>query len=377
MKRALVTFVVCFAGVFLALQANIWLQKSGGNEPLKQPWVESTLVAEPSQAAALGVDFREPARKLLRSVVSVEILSRDWNLFGERIVSPSGAGSGVVISKDGYVVTNNHVVRGADIVRVQLVDKRVFDAKVVGVDPRADLAVLKVNATNLTPAELGTSSGLSVGEWVLAAGNPLGYDNTVSVGVVSSLGRTFEAGQGRGANVMVDMIQTDAAINQGNSGGALANSRGQVVGINTAIASIGGGSIGIGFAIPVDRVKRVVADIIAYGRVRYGSLGVTTHPRSAFVLNYRDTRAELQGLHGSEPPREGMVVDSVASDSPAYKLGIRRFDVLLSINGQAVNDMAALRKITMDKRPGEKVSVKYWSKGQTRTGDVVLADLGA
>ena len=212
------------------------------------------------EVAGAPFDFSAAAKKASPSVVSVDQY-RDVprGLFSDEVTTrKTGTGSGVIISDSGYIVTNNHVVSGAKQVRVRLDDGRAYDAKVLGTDSRSDLAVIKVDAKNLHAIEIGSSKDVQVGQWVLAVGNPLGFDDTVSVGVVSSLRRNLAVGdQG-----MVDAIQTDAAINAGNSGGALCNSQGQLIGINAAIASTNGGSIGIGFAIPVDRVKTVVDDIV-------------------------------------------------------------------------------------------------------------------
>lgn len=325
---------------------------------------------EPGTAPALP-DFRTAAKRVTPSIVSVDTMSERQTWMGDTVVVPSGSGSGVIISKSGYIMTNNHVVQQTTAVKVHLADGRAMDAKVIGTDPRSDLAVLKVEADNLVPIELGSSTALQVGDWVMAVGNPLGYDNTVSVGVVSSLGRSLPT-EGQGA--LVDAIQTDAAINPGNSGGALCNADGQLVGINTAIATPSGGSVGIGFAIPVDRAKKIVDDIVKFGRAKRGILGIETDPRSG-LLKIARARQELAQLTGAEPPSDGILIRNVGSESPASKAGMHQYDVLLSIDGKKTTEPIDFIKAMIDKKPGDKVSLKFWSKGEVRTAQATLVDL--
>jgi len=326
--------------------------------------------AEPAvtaQTVAAPFDFRVAVRRVMPAVVSVDRLERFVNFWSDEVrVRPTGTGSGVIISKDGYILTNNHVVEDADVVQVRLPDKRVLDAKVVGTDPRSDLAVLKIDAPNLVPAVLGSSAALEVGEWVIAVGNPLGYDNTVSAGIVSNKGRTLALG---GRTVLLDAIQTDAAINQGNSGGALANASGEVVGINSAIITPNGGNVGIGFAIPIDRAKRIVSDIVRFGRVRYGSLGVVVYPQGGLLAVPRVRRVIAQEL-GVEPPSYGLLVREAVGSGPFGPL-----DVLLEVNGKRMEEPTDLTVALADKRPGDTVRVRVWSKGKTQDLNVTLKDL--
>jgi len=277
----------------------------------------------------------------------------------------------VIISQKGYILTNNHVVENAAAVSVRMADGRSLEAQVIGTDPRSDLAVLKISAANLVPAEMGDSTRLEIGEWVIAIGTPLGYANTVSVGIVSSLNRTFTTGR---QSALVDSIQTDAAINRGNSGGPLANAAGQVVGINTAIVSDTGGSVGLGFAIPIARAQRVVNDIVQYGHVRYGELGAYIVQRANF-LNVEEVRTELKEAVGAEPPNHGLIIRDVRPSSPASTLGLQSLDVLLEVDGKQLDDPVDLTKALIDKRPGDKVQLKYWARGTVKSANIVLAEL--
>lgn len=384
MKKALVIFAACLAGTFCALQLNTYMEKRSSLNELAGPRESNLLLrGEPAQAANPSAsaipDFRSAAKKVLQSVVSIETRGtiRRWMTYE---TTDLGQGSGVVITGTGYIVTNNHVVRNpqsgqvAEEVRVHLPDKQVVKAKVVGRDERTDLAVLKVDGQQLTPVELGDNRQLEIGEWVIAAGNPLGFDNTVSVGVVSSLNRQVDLGRGDGQFVLLNAIQTDAAINPGNSGGALVNARGQLIGINTAIASQTGNSIGIGFAIPVDRVKRITNDIIKYGHARHGQLGVQTYMRPGLLAD-EDARAELSQLAGATPPDYGLIVQDVSAGSPAGLAGVSQFCVLLQINGQKLNDSIEFYKALADKVPGDKVELTFWKKGQILKKTIELADL--
>lgn len=323
------------------------------------------------EETAAPADFRTPVAKISPAVVSVDRFDQITDFFGEsRGEQQTGTGSGVIISADGYILTNHHVVANADRVQIRMSDERTSSAKVVGTDARSDLAVLKIEEKNLTPAVLGDSAKLEVGVWVIAIGNPLGYSNTVSVGVVSNLNRSLQTSR---ETMLVDGIQTDAAINQGNSGGALANIRGELVGINSAIATNSGGSIGLGFAIPINRAKRVVEDILKFGRVRYGTLGVTIVDRPG-LLQLAYARQQIERFAGSAPPKDGIVVRSVAPGSPGEKMGLQEVDILMKVDAMELKLPIDLTKALIDKRPGDKVRLTYWSKGQTKTVEVVLSE---
>ncbi len=276
------------------------------------------------------------------------------------------SGSGFIVSKDGYILTNNHVVDESNQVTVRLLDRREFKAKVVGTDPNTDLAVLKIDAKNLTPAPLGSSTAARVGEWVLAVGNPLG-DNltfTVTSGIISAKGRTL-ALPGQSDRSIQDFIQTDAAINPGNSGGPLVSVRGQVIGVNSAIASQTGFYSGYGFAIPIDLARKVMDQIIANGRVNRAALGVS-------VQNATANDAAYVGL----PDIRGVLVQDFTEDSPARKAGMEPGDIIVAVDGKPVEYVGQLQQQVGFRKAGEKVKVEVARKGGARkTLEVQLQEI--
>ena len=253
-----------------------------------------------------------------------------------------GQGSGVVAEFDGqqYIITNNHVIRRADNIRVEATDSRFFDAEVVGRDSLSDVAVLRIDAEDLPTLTLGDSDQLREGEWVMAIGNPLGFAHSVTMGTVSALGRD------RFGPEYGSFIQTDAALNKGNSGGALVNLRGELVGINTAITSNDGGNIGIGFAIPINLVKHVAAQLIEHGEVRRGLLGVR-------IGNLEPLLAEALGLDNTQ----GVLITSVSSGRAADKAGVKRDDIVLEVDGQPVRNAVDLRSLIGSTAPGVEVEL--------------------
>jgi Do/DeqQ family serine protease len=272
------------------------------------------------------------------------------------------AGSGVIVdAARGYVLTNHHVVEDADEITVTLSDDRSFDAEVVGSDPGSDIAVLHVEAEDLAEMPLGDSDRVRVGDYVLAIGNPFGLDHTVTSGIVSGLGR-------RGINPegYEDFIQTDASINPGNSGGALVNLNGELIGVNSAILSGSGGNIGIGFAIPVNMARSIMDQIVDYGSVRRGLLGVN-------IAQLTPEIAEDYELDGTS----GALVTAVSTGSAAERAGLQINDVIVSINGQAVADPLTLRNAIGLMRPGDRVEVAFIRDGERRTVNAVLGELDA
>ncbi|MCI5149139.1 MAG: DegQ family serine endoprotease [Candidatus Electrothrix sp. MAN1_4] len=269
-----------------------------------------------------------------------------------------GAGSGFIISEDGLILTNNHVVDDADTIRVRLADKREFTASVVGADPQSDVALIKIDGKDLPTLPLGDSNKLEVGEWVIAIGSPFELSQSVTVGVVSAKGRSRI-----GINDYENFIQTDAAINPGNSGGPLLNIYGKVVGINTAIFSRSGGSMGIGFAIPINMAKSVEKQLRSNGKVTRGWLGLA-------IQDMNDDLAQSFGVHKAE----GILVAEVTKGSPAEKAGIEPGDILLALNRDKVVDVTDLRNRIAMTAPGSKISLQIIREGRKKEIQVVIVE---
>jgi len=372
-----------FIGVFGALQADRLLSHKSPApmaEVLPPAHDEVIPAGLDTQSDSGPLDFRVAAKKVIPSVVSVDRYEQMTDFFGDPVnqIAQTATGSGVIVTKDGLVVTNNHVVADSngtpvEEVKVRLSDKRSFKAKVVGTDPRSDIAVLRIAGNDFSPIDMGRSDQLQTGQWVMAVGNPLGFDDTVSVGVVSSLKRDLPLQNGG----IVNAIQTDAAINPGNSGGALTDQYGKLVGINAAIASGNGGSVGIGFAIPIDRVREVVDDIVKYGHARYGSLGVDYWRNADGALGDAEVReyiAQQTGASVGSVPTTGIIVHG--SGGPSETAGIKPLDVLQAVDGTPVDTYFSLNRALITKKPGDKIQVKWWSRGQTKTATVTLQEAG-
>ncbi len=280
---------------------------------------------------------------------------------------PNGMGSGVIVSADGLILTNNHVVcdqsgEAADEITVTLPDGREMPAKLVGRDPQTDVALIRIDAKNLPAIAIADSDNLQVGDVVFAVGNPMGLSQTVTMGIVSAVGRSHLGILGdRGYE---DFIQTDAPINPGNSGGALVDAQGRLVGINTAILSRTGGSIGIGFAIPSNLATNIASNLLGGGKVERGYLGVT-------IRNLDPTLAESFGVEGTR----GSLVENVVPDSPAAKAGLKRGDVITAVDGRPVSGEGDLRIYIVQKRPGSVIKLTYVRDGKTADADVTLSSL--
>ena len=358
---------------------------SGAGKVTAAPDHPAAVAAETAGARTIGaggdsyapiVEQTAPAVVTIRSDRTVKAVSQDLpddplfrQFFGNRVpreVPPQhegGLGSGVIVMADGFILTNHHVVDGADHVTVELTDGRVFKAKVIGSDAPSDLAVVKIDGSNLQTLTLANSDGVRTGDVVLALGNPLGVGQTVTMGIVSAKGR---ATGGAGDGSFEDFIQTDAPINRGNSGGALVNTRGELIGINSQILSPSGGNIGIGFAIPANMARNVMTQLIDKGQVRRGLLGVTIQPVTSDI-------ARSLGL----TQVRGALVSDVQPDSPAQKGGIRRGDVITAIDGTAVTDGNVLRNHVAQMLPGTRAQLTVLRGGKEETATVTLAELKA
>jgi serine protease Do len=271
-----------------------------------------------------------------------------------------GLGSGVIVSPEGYILTNDHVVDGATDIRVTTSDKHEYKARVIGTDPKADLAVLKVDATNLPAITIADSSKVQVGDFALAIGDPFGVGETVTSGIVSATGRT-----NLGIEDYEDFIQTDAAINPGNSGGALVNDRGELIGINTAILSHGGGgNEGVGFAIPSNLARKVMDEIVKHGKVTRAYLGIYIQPMSP----------ELTKAFGESAP-QGALVGDVTAGSPAEKTGLQKGDIVVALDGKPITDSNQLRMSISMMEPGDTAHLKVWRNGSEHDAAVKLETL--
>ena len=271
-----------------------------------------------------------------------------------------GAGSGVIISADGYIVTNNHVVDGADELTVTLNDNKEYSARIVGADATTDLALIKIDARQLPAIVIANSDDVKVGEWVLAVGNPLGLNNTVTAGIVSAKARTM--GQG-----VSSMIQTDAAINQGNSGGALVNTRGELIGINAMLASPNGSNIGYGFAIPTSIMNKVVADLKQYGNVQRAMIGIKGSDVNAYVDGEKEKGKEVD-----LGTMEGIYIGEVVEEGAAAEAGLKEGDVITHIDGQKIKSFGELQNVIAQKHPGDKITINYLRNKKQQSATLTL-----
>lgn len=335
-------------------------------------------------ATGLSQAFRKASRRVGPSVVAVTSTRRALAINGDmpqhrswfgmpdnpfqfffgpapgKAFKQKSQGTGFILKQDGTIVTNHHVVRDADEVTVETVDGKTYQAKVLGTDDKTDLAVLKIDAGDLAAAPLGDSDALEVGDWVIAVGTPLGLRQTVTAGIVSAKGRTHV-----GVADYEDFIQTDAAVNPGNSGGPLVNLQGKVVGINTAIASVNGGNVGIGFAIPINMAKGIVDSIIKTGRVQRGLLGVMVQPLTPALAQSFDFDGK------------GVLVGDVTKDGPSDRAGLQPGDIITKYDGRKMSDVDQLKNAVAATEPGAKVAVTVVRDGVERAITVKIGNLGA
>jgi serine protease Do len=348
-----------------ALAGALALGAAAGRPAQAQPadaFLASNLVADVAERVTPAV-VNITTERTRRGPGNDNPLFGPFGPFGPQPQGPrgreTGAGSGVVISSDGYIVTNNHVVADADTVKVTFTDKRELKAKVIGTDAPADLALLKVEATGLTKLELGDSNKLRIGEFVLAVGNPFGVGQTVTMGIVSAKGKA-----NMGIVDYEDFIQTDAAINPGNSGGALVNLRGELIGINTAILSRSGSAAGVGFAVPTTMVRPILDQIRQHGRVKRGWLGVGIQDLNADLAQSLDLAKDLTGV----------VVSDVMPDGPAGKADIKSGDVIVAVNGKKMTSSAELRNYIALLGPSQKANVDLVRDGKKRSVSLTLGE---
>ncbi len=362
---------ICMVAIIFSVAA---FNKAGAATPAGQP-VDLTYAAEKALPSVVHIKYVQNSK-----IKTVEVQSDPFSdffsdpfggFFGRgnggtqkrQVQTPkkTATGSGVIISTDGYIVTNNHVVEGADELTVTLNDNQEHSARIIGTDKTTDLALIKKKKKNLPAITIANSEDLKIGEWVLAVGNPLGLNNTVTAGIVSAKARSL------GANNVESFIQTDAAINAGNSGGALVNTRGELVGINAMLYSPTGSYSGYGFAIPTTIMNKIVEDLKKFGVVQRAWIGI----KGGDVKNYVDAQKE-QGKEVDLGTMEGIYVDEVTDEGAAFDAGIKKGDVIISADGQKVTRMAELQEIISKKRPGDKLTITYLHNKKKITETVVL-----
>lgn len=355
-KRVSLTLLILFSS---SVSAGLPTHDSQGQPlPSLAPMLESV------NSAVVNISTYSN-RQLYNPLLNDPFFRRFFNIPDEQYRQQTerreqSAGSGVIVDAgDGVVLTNFHVIKDADEIQVSLIDGRSFKAELQGVDPELDIAVLKIDAKNLSEVKMTNSENLRVGDFVVAIGNPFGLGQTVTTGIVSALGRS-----GLGIEGYENFIQTDASINPGNSGGALVNLRGELIGINTAIISRGGGNIGIGFAIPTNMAKASMEQILADGKVRRGQLGV----------GIQDITSDLRDAFGLKRGEFGVLVTGVAEESPAEEAGIKAGDIILSVDGVPTKNSSQLRSLVGVKRIGEKVEVSLFRENKRMTLDVTVGD---
>jgi serine protease Do/serine protease DegQ len=376
MKSKLLSFLFASAAL-IAPATSVSYAKN--ETPAKKPALrlDTSPVSEGKSAVVSSyADVIEPVQKAVVSIYSTKIVKQRVanpllrQFFGdaapeqERDSKQKGLGSGVIISADGYILTNNHVVEGADELKVSLTDDREFTAKVIGADPKTDVAVIKIDADKLPAITLADSDKLRVGDVVFAVGNPLGVGQTVTMGIVSAKGRN-QLGLLENVAGYENFIQTDAAINMGNSGGALVDAKGRLVGINSAIISPSRGNIGIGFAIPINFAATVMNSLVETGSVTRGYLGINSETVTSDV-------AEQLGL---PKDAKGVAITDISPESPAEKAGLKRSDVILAINGKTVSTLEELRFVVAQMPPDSTAKIKLIRDGKERTVDVKLGKL--
>lgn len=357
-KSLFAAFLVAFT---LGLHTPATAQRTAGN-------IDLTIAAESTVHSVVYIQVTSHQR-----VQGIQQFNSPFDLFGDLFGGGGGmqqqqpqtrkqqaSGSGVIISRDGYIVTNNHVVEGAEELTVKLNNKQEYKARIIGLDKNTDLALIKIEGNDFPAIPIGSSEALKLGEWVLAVGNPFNLTSTVTAGIVSAKSRSLTGG-------IESFIQTDAAINRGNSGGALVNSRGELVGINTMIYSQTGSYTGYGFAIPTTIMNKVVEDLKKYGTVQRALIGIVGSDVSTYIDEQRSKDKEVNlGVY------EGVYVREVTSDGAANEAGLREGDIITAINGKKVEGMAQLQEIIAAHRPGDQIQVAYLRDKSTKQTRLTL-----
>ena len=381
MKKMIRIFVIAFAGGIAALSLNHFVEQhySGSNSHTQLlNYTPAKFVNLSDNTPETTMDFTKAAAMSVEEVVHIKttypiqtaLYSDPFHNFfyggGNQMqqMPEMASGSGVIISSDGYIVTNNHVVDNADKIEVTLNDKRTYTAKVIGKDPTTDLALLKIDQNNLPYMTYGNSDDVKVGQWVLAVGNPFNLTSTVTAGIISAKGRNINilpSDPAKGEYPIEAYLQTDAAVNPGNSGGALVNTSGQLVGINSAIASNTGSYTGYSFAVPVNIVKKVVADLLEYGKVQRAFLGVSIKNLDADLAKQKNI-SNLQGVY----------VSAVTEGGAAKSAGIKSGDVITKIGDESVNEVSELEEQLSRFRPGDKVVISIRRDNQDMTIPLIL-----
>jgi Do/DeqQ family serine protease len=360
-------------GMFFYWLIKTEIQKyatSNHNASVIFPVAGSYSAASSVNAPPSSVQFENAADSAINSVVNISTLIGDNDFFSLKDLlggKVKGSGSGVIISQDGYIITNNHVIDNASQIVVTLNDNSEFIAKIVAQDPNTDLAVIKIDAQNLTPIKIGNSDNVKIGEWVLAVGNPFNLNSTVTAGIVSAKARNIgilrnHLNSKYGNDYSIEsFIQTDAAVNPGNSGGALINLAGELIGINTAIATETGSYAGYSFAIPVNLAKKVVMDLITYGAVQRGFIGVSI----------RDLDAKLAKEY-QFPTKQGAFIVGLTPNGAAKYAGLQEGDLIIGIENKIIRSASELQEQIANFRPGDQIQVTYIRKGQKQTTQVAL-----
>lgn len=373
-KKALAGIFFGFIGASIALGGLYAALRLNASPTPKLPVSEQQTRFVQTSFSGGNTDFTFSANMAVPAVVHIKTTFQSRNSYYDDFFAPFyeyfnmnpgynqpliGTGSGVIVTNDGYIVTNNHVVQDAEVISVTLNDKREYLATVVGKDPNTDLAVIKIDEKDLPFLVFGNSDDVAIGEWVLAVGNPFNLTSTVTAGIISAKARNINILGG--GTAVESFLQTDAAVNPGNSGGALVNLKGELVGINAAIASNTGAYSGYSFAIPSNLAKKVVQDIMEFGKVQRGYLGASTTELDAQT-------AKKYGLNSYK----GVIVSSVNPDGSADKAGLEAGDVILSVDGKEINSGSRLQEILSEKRPGDEMEMEYSRKNVLKKTTLVL-----